>query len=82
LWWIFNAIASMAVVPTILGLYWDKLSAKGVLLGFVGSFLGIVGFIWGSAIGNTNLIVFSAISIVAISLVMNFVFPRKEAFTE
>jgi len=82
LWWVFNAIASMAVVPTILGLYWDKLSAKGVLLGFVGSFIGIIGFIWGSAIGNTNLIVFSAIFIIVISLVMNLAFPRKEAFTE
>lgn len=78
LWWIFNAIASMAVVPTILGLYWDKLSAKGILLGFIGSFIGIIGFIWGSAIGNTDLIVFSAVFIVAISLIMNLTFPNKK----
>jgi len=82
LWWVFNAIASMAVVPTILGLYWDKLSAKGVLLGFLGSFIGIIGFIWGSAVGNTNLIVFSAVFIVVISLVMNLAFPSKKSFSE
>jgi len=80
LWWVFNAIASMAVVPTILGLYWDKLSAKGVLLGFIGSFIGIIGFIWGNAIGNTNLIVFSAVFIIIISLVMNLAFPSKVRF--
>ncbi|MCK4664004.1 MAG: hypothetical protein KAT68_14140 [Bacteroidales bacterium] len=80
LWWVFNAIASMALVPTILGLYWDKLSARGVLLGFIGSFIGILGFIWGNAIGNTNLIVFSAVFILVISLVMNLSFPSKEKF--
>jgi len=82
LWWVFNAIASMAVIPTILGLYWDKLSAKGVLYGFIGSFVGIVAFIWGNAVGNNALIVFSAVFIVVISLVMNLSFPRKELFTD
>lgn len=80
LWWVFNAIASMAVVPTILSLFWDKLSAKGVLLGFIGSFIGIVAFIWGNAINNIDLIVFSAIFIIVISLIMNLIFPRKEPF--
>ncbi|NOQ24509.1 MAG: hypothetical protein GQ564_04025 [Bacteroidales bacterium] len=82
LWWIFNAIASMAVVPTVLGLFWDKLSAKGILLGFAGSFLGIIIFIYGSAINNTNMIVFSAIFIIMISLIMNLLFPSKERFQE
>lgn len=80
LWWVFNAIASMAVIPTILGLYWDKLSARGVLYGFISSFIGIIGFIWGNAIGNTNLIVFSAVFIIVISLIMNLAFPSKEKF--
>lgn len=80
LWWIFNAIASMVVVPTVLGLFWDKLSARGILFGFIGSFIGIIAFIWGSAIGNTNLIVFSAVFIIVISLVMNLSFPSKEKF--
>jgi len=80
LWWVFNAIASMAVVPTVLSLFWNKLSAKGVLYGFIGSFVGIIGFIWGNAVNNINLIVFSAIFIILISLLMNFIFPRKEPF--
>ncbi len=77
LWWVFNGIASMSLVPTILSLFYPKLSAKGVLLGFAGSFIGIVGFIWGNATSNTDLIVGSAIFIIAISLIMNFTFTEK-----
>lgn len=80
LWWVFNAIASMALVPTVLGLFWDKLSAKGVFLGFAGSFIGIIAFIWGNAIGSSDLIVGSAVFIIVISLIMNLIFPSKEPF--
>ena len=80
LWWVFNAIASMAVVPTLLSLFWDRQSVKGVLLGFASSFLGIITFIWGNAIGNNSLIVGSAIFIVIVSLIFNLLFPDKKAF--
>ncbi|QHI38653.1 Sodium/glucose cotransporter [Kordia antarctica] len=80
LWWIFNAIASMVVVPTVLGLFWNKLSARGILFGFIGSFIGIIVFIWGSVVSNTNMIVFSAVFIILISLIMNLSFPSKEKF--
>jgi urea-proton symporter len=80
LWWVFNAIASMAVIPTILSLYWNRQSAKGVLLGFAGSFVGIITFIIGNAVDNNNLIVVSAVFIVLISLVMNLCFPSKNEF--
>lgn len=82
LWWVFNAIASMAVVPTILSLYWDRQSTKGVLLGFACSFIGIIAFIIGNAIDNNSLIVWSAVFIVIISLIMNLAFPNKEKFVD
>lgn len=80
LWWVFNGIASMSLIPTILSLFYPKLSAKGVLLGFAGSFIGIIGFIWGNAIGNTNLIVGSAVFIILISLFFNLVITDKTQF--
>jgi Na+(H+)/acetate symporter ActP len=82
LWWVFNAIASMAVVPTILSLYWNRQSTKGVLLGFAGSFIGIVFFVIGNAINNNDMVVFSAIFIIIISLIMNLIFPSKVAFKD
>jgi len=81
LWWVFNAIASMAVVPTILSLFWDKLSAKGILFGFIASFIGIIVFIIANAINNNNLIVISAVFIVLVSLVFNLAFPNKTPYT-
>jgi len=81
LWWVFNGIASMSLVPTLLSLFHPKLSSKGVLLGFLGSLLGIIGFIWGNAINDTNLIVGSAVFIIVISLIMNLAFPSKEKFS-
>lgn len=80
LWWVFNAIASMSLIPTILSLYWDRQSAKGVMLGFAGSLIGIITFIIGNAINNNDMIIFSAIFIVGISLIMNLAFPSKEKF--
>ena len=82
LWWVFNGVATIVVVPTVLSVFWDKLSAKGVLLGFIGSFIGIIAFIYGNAQGNTDLIVGSSLFIIVISLVMNLAFPLKEPFNE
>ena len=80
LWWVFNGIASMTVVPTILSLYWDRQSIKGVLLGFLFSFIGIIFFIAGNALGNNDMVIWSGIGIICISLIMNFAFPSKERF--
>ena len=77
LWWVFNGIASISLVPTLLSLFYSKLTSKGILYGFGGSFIGIIGFIWGNAINNTSLIVGSAAFIILISLLMNFIFRDK-----
>lgn len=80
LWWVFNAIASMALVPTILSLYWNRQSAKGVLIGFACSFIGIIVFIIGNAVNNNDLVVLSAVFIIVISLIINLAFPSKIKF--
>lgn len=69
LWWIFNGVASVFAVPTILSLYYDKLCAKGVLYGILGSMVGMVFFIYGNWVQNDVITVYSAIFIVVISLV-------------
>ena len=31
LWWLFNGVGTMFVVPTVLSIFWDRLSARGVI---------------------------------------------------
>ncbi len=77
LWWIFNGIASCFVVPTVLSLYYKKLSAKGAFYGILGSLIGMVFFIYGNWVKNDMITVFSAIFIIVISLIFCFSFKRK-----
>jgi urea-proton symporter len=45
LWLVFNTIAACVVVPTVLSLFWNRLSARGVFWGVVVAFsLGIATF--------------------------------------
>jgi len=76
LWWIFNGVASVFAVPTILSIYYDRLSAKGVLYGIIGSLFGMVFFVYGNWVQNDLITVFSAIFIVVISLVCCLTFKR------
>lgn len=80
LWWVFNGIATMTVIPTVVSLYWDRQSPKGVVLGFAFSFVGIIFFIVGNAINNTDMVIWAALFIIVISTIMNFAFPSKEKF--
>jgi Na+/proline symporter len=79
LWWIFNTIAACVVVPTILSLYWKRLSAKGVLYGVLTAFIiGLPLFIYGNFIGNNYWIVGSSLFIVLISTAFCLIFPAKK----
>lgn len=78
LWWIFNGVASCFVVPTVLSLYYDRLSAKGVISGICLAAFGMAAFIYGNWVKNDELTVYSAVFIIAASLICCFVFPRKE----
>jgi len=78
LWWVFNTIAACVLVPTILSLYWDKLSAKGVYYGVLTSFIvGVPLFIYGSIIGSTLITVFSSLFIIGISALFCLYFRKR-----
>lgn len=71
LWWIFNAVAASLFVPTILSIYWKKLTAKGVYYGIILALAtGLPIFIYGNFANNNGLIVASALYIVAVNLAM------------
>lgn len=78
LWWVFNTIAACVMVPTVLSLYWDKLSEKGVFWGILVSFvIGIPLFIYGNIINKPGWIVGASLFIVAVSTTFCLLFPRK-----
>ncbi len=65
LWWIFNAVAASLVVPTVLSLYWKRLTADGAFYGVCASlFLGLPAFVYGNLVDNPLLIVAAALFIV------------------
>lgn len=80
LWWIFNGVATCFVVPTVLSLYYDRLSSKGVIYGICGAGIGMVAFVYGNWVQNDNITVFSALFIIVVSLICCLSFSRKEAW--
>lgn len=77
LWWIFNTIAACIMVPTVLSLYWDKLSEKGVFWGVLTSFIvGIPLFIYGNIINKPVWIVGSSLFIVMVSTLFSVLIRR------
>jgi urea-proton symporter len=82
LWWVFNTIAACIMVPTVLSLYWDKLSEKGVFWGVLTSFVvGIPLFIYGNVINKPIWIVGASLFIVAVSTLFSVLIPRKTPWT-
>lgn len=78
LWWVFNTIAACIMVPTVLSLYWDKLSERGVFWGVLISFVaGIPLFVYGNIIMKPVWIVGASLFIVAVSTGFCLLFPRK-----
>lgn len=76
LWWIFNGVASCFVVPTVLSLYYDRLSAKGVIYGICAATVGMIAFVYGNWVQNDTITVFSAVFIIVASLVCCLAFRR------
>jgi len=71
LWWVFNTIAACVMVPTILTLYSDSISERGVFWGVLVSFvLGVPVFIYSNIINRPAWAVGSSIFIVAISTLL------------
>ena len=79
LWWVFNTVAACVMVPTILSLYWERLSAKGVFWGvLVAFFVGLPIFIYSNIIDKPVWIVLSSLFIVAITLGFCLIFPKNK----
>lgn len=78
LWWVFNTIAACVMVPTVLSLYWDRLSERGVFWGVLVAFvIGIPSFIYGNVIDSPIWIVGASLFIVAISTIFCLAMPRR-----
>jgi len=78
LWWIFNTIAATVVIPTVLSLYWKRLSAKGVFWGVLVAFvIGLPLFIYGNIIDKPVWIVGASLFIIAISTIFCLAMPSK-----
>lgn len=79
LWWVFNTVAACVMVPTILSLYWERLSAKGVFWGVLFAFfVGLPIFIYSNIIDKPVWIVLSSLFIVAITLGFCLIFPKSK----
>ncbi|MDP7477077.1 MAG: hypothetical protein QF442_01370 [Candidatus Peribacteraceae bacterium] len=77
LWWVFNTIAASVVVPTILSLYWDGLSAKGVFWGVLTSFfIGLPLFVYSNFMEKPVWIVGSSLFVVLVTLFFCVAFPK------
>lgn len=78
LWWIFNTIAACVMAPTVLSLYWDRLSERGVFWGIlVAVVIGIPFFVYGNIINDPVWIVGASLFIIAVSSLFCVAFPRK-----
>lgn len=81
LWWIFNGVATCFVVPTVLSVFWDRLSAKGAFYGILASLIGMVVFVYGNWIQNDKITVVSAVAIVVVNLLFCIAFKRKTSWS-
>jgi Na+/proline symporter len=77
LWWIFNGVATCFVVPTILSVFWDRLSGRGAFYGILASLVGMVFFVYGNWLKNDVITVASAVGIIAINLVFCLAMKRS-----
>lgn len=81
LWWIFNTIAACVAVPTVLSLYWHRLSSEAVFWGVLIAFaIGIPVFVYGNYQDVTWISVAASVGIITITTVVALLFPRKTPF--
>lgn len=72
------SIAASTAVPTVLSLYWEKLSARGVFWGILTAMiLGMPAFFYANYIGNDLMIAGSSLFMIGISTAICLVTPKK-----
>ncbi|MCC7305142.1 MAG: hypothetical protein IT558_02670 [Alphaproteobacteria bacterium] len=81
LWWVFNGVATMFVVPTVLSIFWDRLSARGVIAGLAAASIGMVFFVYGNYIQNDVITVYSALGIIAVNIIFCLLLKRDMPWT-
>ncbi len=78
LWWVFNTVAACIAVPTVLSLYWKRLSSRGVFWGVIVAFcLGIPVFVYSNVENIPWLTVASSLGIVLITFIFAVIFPEN-----
>ncbi len=82
LWWIFNGVATMFVVPTLLSIFWNRLSARGVIFGLAAASIGMIFFVYGNYIQNDTITVYSAVGMIAVNLLFCLLFRRAVPWQE
>jgi urea-proton symporter len=82
LWWIFNTIAACVMVPTVLTLYSESVSERGIFWGVLTAFVvGIPIFIYASVIDKPTWVVGASLFIVLVSTVLSLAFKRSQSET-
>lgn len=82
LWLIMNSAAACIAIPTILSLYWNRLSAKGAYYGIITAFLiGVPLFAYSNITNNTILNVISFLLIIMVSTLFCIIFAKKNPKT-
>ncbi len=74
------SIAASISVPTVLSLYWNRLSADGVFWGvLVAVVVGLPLFFWANTIRNDLYIVLSSLFMISVSTFFCLILPKKMA---
>lgn len=83
LWWVMNTIGACVAVPTVLALYWTRLSERGVFWGVLTAFVaGIPLFVYANVKGSSVMIVGASILIVLVSTGFCLIFSTRGATSE
>lgn len=79
LWWFLNTLTACIVFPSILSLLWDRLTARGVLVGTIAAMsIGLPVHIYASLTTNSALLAVSYATIVTISGLSCLLLAKKK----
>jgi urea-proton symporter len=74
LWWFLNTIGACVVVPTVLSLFWNRLSASGIILGSVtGLVVGLPLVVYASVNGYNFLLAGTYFGVLLVSLLFCYI---------
>lgn len=81
LWWIFNGVAVCFVVPTVLSLFYSRLSATAVVSAISCSLIGMAAFVYGNWVQNDLITVGSSVAIILVSFACCVLLPADQPWT-